>query len=68
MTRFFSLELRDETRSGEDVWERADEDSLRGLFLRELRAKYDAARSDDERARISLAARYGLAALDGRDI
>ena len=66
--RFFSLELRDETRIGEDVWERADEDSLRGLFLRELRAKYDAARSDDERARISLAARYGLAALDGRDI
>lgn len=66
--RFFSLELRDETRIGEDVWARADEDSLRGLFLRELRAKYDAARSDDERARISLAARYGLAALDGRDI
>ena len=66
--RFFSLELRDETRISEDVWARADEDSLRGLFLRELRAKYDAARSDNERARISLAARYGLAALDGRDI
>ena len=58
---FFSLELRDETR-------RASEDSLRGLFLRELRAKYDAAHSDDERAQLSLAARYGLAALDGRDL
>ena len=64
---FFSLELHDETRIGEDVWARADEDSLRGLFLRELRAKYDDAQTDEERAKIQLAARFGLAALDGRD-
>ena len=60
--------LRDETRIGEDVWARAQEDSLRGLFLRELRTKFDVASSDDERAKISLAARFGLAALDGRDL
>ena len=65
---FFSLELRDETRIGESVWARASEDSLRGLFLRELRAKFDAASSEEERAQLSLAARYGLAALDGRDL
>ena len=65
---FFHLELRDETRIGQDVWARAEEDSLRGLFLRELRAKYDAAQSEEERARFSLAARFGLAALDGRDL
>ena len=62
------LELRDETRIGEDVWARAQEDSLRGLFLRELRTKFDVASSNDERAKISLAARFGLAALDGRDL
>ena len=62
---FFHLELRDETRIGEDVWARAQEDSLRGLFLRELRTKFDVASSDDERAKISLAARFGLAALEG---
>lgn len=56
---FFHLELRDETRIGEDVWARAQEDSLRGLFLRELRTKFDVASSDDERAKISLAARFG---------
>jgi len=50
---FFHLELRDETRIGEDVWARAQEDSLRGLFLRELRTKFDVASSDDERAKIS---------------
>lgn len=65
---FFHLELRDETRIGEDVWARAQEDSLRGLFLRELRTKFDVASSDDERAKISLAARFGLAALDGCDL
>ena len=65
---FFHLEMRDETRIGEDVWARAQEDSLRGLFLRELRTKFDVASSDDERAKISLAARFGLAALDGRDL
>ncbi len=65
---FFKLELRDATRIGGDVWARAEEDSLRGLFLRELRGRYDAAQTDDERAKLSLAARFGLAALDGRDL
>lgn len=65
---FFQLELRDETRIGEDVWARAEEDSLRGLFLRELREKRSVAQSEEERAKIDLAARFGLAALDGRDL
>jgi len=64
---FFHLELRDETRMREDVWARAQEDSLRGLFLRELRARYDAA-PEDERREIERAARFGLAALDRRDL
>ena len=32
-----------------------------------LRAKYDLARSDEERNRIEQAARWGLAALDNRE-
>ena len=39
--RFYALEIRDYTRMAEDIWKRAEEDSLRGLFLRELRAKLD---------------------------
>ena len=65
---FFYLEVRDETRIGADVWARAEEDSLRGMFLRTLREKYDAAQDDAERAQIDLAVRFGLAALDGRDM
>lgn len=66
--RFYALELRDETRMAEDVWARAEEDSLRGLFLRNLRAKWNAAQTGEERARVTRAARFGLAALDGRDL
>lgn len=65
--RFYSLQLRDRTRLARDIWERAGEDSLRGLFLREMRERYDAA-GGAERERITLAVRFGLAALDGRDM
>ena len=66
--RFYELQLRDETRVARDVWERAGEDSLRGLFLSEMRCRYDAAADEEERKKIDLAVRFGLAALDGRDI
>ena len=61
---FFALELRDKTLLRRDIWNSAAEDSLRGLFLRRLRARFDAARDDSERDRIVQAARWGLAALD----
>lgn len=66
--RFYALELRDETRIAQDIWRGAGEDSLRGLFLGELRARYDAAEDEEERERIVAAVRFGLAAMDGRDI
>ena len=64
---FFELQLRDETRLRRSVWERAGDDTLRGLFLKKLRAKYDAARDDEQRRRIEQAARWGLAALDNME-
>ena len=66
--RFYALEIRDRTRMAEDIWKRAEEDSLRGLFLRELRAKWNAAETDEERDTVTAAARFGLAALDHRDL
>ena len=66
--RFFTLEVRDCTRMAEDVWARAEEDSLRGLFLRELRSRLEGAATEEERQTIQRAARYGLAALDRRDL
>ena len=64
---FFELQLRDETRLRQSVWERAGEDTLRGLFLLRLREKYDTARDDSQKLLIEQAARWGLAALDNRE-
>lgn len=66
-SRCYELQLRDETRPAEDLWQRAGEDSLRGLFLKELRRRYEAAADESERETIISAVRFGLAAIDGRD-
>ena len=62
-----ALELTDETYPEEYVWARCGEDSLRGLFLQNLRARYDGA-DEDEKRQLLQAARFGLAALDNRDL
>lgn len=67
-SRFDTLELRDRTRAPEDLWARAGEDSLRGLFLRNLHERLEAAATEPERETIRQAARFGLAALDRRDL
>lgn len=66
--RFYALELRDQTRLAEDLWARTEEDSLRGLFLKDLKAQLDRAGTEEERQRVTMAARFGLAALDHRDL
>ena len=65
-TRFFGLTVRDRTVPKADLWAAAGEDTLRGLFLRELKRRYDQAEEED-RQKIALAARYGLAAMEGRE-
>ena len=66
--RFYRLEVRDETTVARDVWARAGEDCLRGLFLQNLLRRRAAAENEEARAKIDRAARLGLAALDGRDL
>ncbi len=64
--RCFQIEVRDETRLLADIWNDAGEDTLRGSFLRVLKKKYDAA-PEEKKAAVTLAARFGLAALDYRE-
>lgn len=61
---FFYAEVRDETTLPADLWERSGEDTLTGLFLRELRRRLEGA-PEEERLKLLLAARFGLAALEG---
>lgn len=64
---FFQLQLRDETGLRTGLWERAGEDTLRGIFLKKLKAKYDAERDEARRRTIEQAAKWGLAALDNME-
>ena len=61
---FFHLQIKDKTRPRSSLWEKAGEDSLRGLFLSMLKEQYDAVSTQEEKARIEQAVRWGLAALD----
>ena len=62
---FFALQLRDRSTLHKDLWEGSNQDSLRGLFLRKMRARYDAAKSEAEKDLVIQALRWGLAALEG---
>jgi len=62
---FFALQLRDRSTLRRELWEGSAQDSLRGLFLRKMREKYDAASSEAEKDTIIQALRWGLAALEG---
>jgi len=60
----FALSLRDRTTVARDLWARAGEDNLTGLFLRELRTRLDEAETEEDKALLELAVRFGLAALE----
>ncbi len=59
---FYGLTLIDRTRLPRSLWERRGEDALTGLFLR---AMWDKCQTQPDDPVCQLAARYGLAALEG---
>jgi DNA repair exonuclease SbcCD nuclease subunit len=65
-SRFFHVTIQDATRPPRDIWAQSGDDTLRGIFLRCLKEKYDAAGENDRDVIIS-AVRYGLSALDNAE-
>lgn len=61
--KFFHLVVQDETSIRRDIWAKAEEDTLRGLFLRKMRVKYDAGDAA-EKEQVRWAIRYALAAME----
>ena len=59
----WAVTVRDHTRIPQDLWGREAEDSLTGLFLRDMRRRIDAA-DGEERAILEKAVRFGLTALE----
>lgn len=63
---FYSVVFRDKTRVSRDLWSRAGEENLTGLFLRCMQARLGGA--DEEQASLlQKATRFGLAALENRE-
>ncbi|NLF35377.1 MAG: DNA repair exonuclease [Clostridiales bacterium] len=62
---YYSVTLRDRTTVRRDLWAREGEDTLTGLFLREMRTRLDACTDPEAGARVEQAVRFGLAALEG---
>lgn len=58
------LQIKDETSLKRDVWTQLGQDTLSGVFLGRLNLLFKAAESVEEREKIELAARYGLAAIE----
>ena len=65
--RFFDLELCDRTRPPLELWSGLQEDSLKGAFLRRMRACFDEA-SDEDKPTAALAAHLVLELMDGREV
>lgn len=63
---FFNVSFLDQTTLSRSLWARKWEENLSGLFLREMQQRLDTA-SPEERPRLELALRFGLAALDGKE-
>lgn len=63
---FYSASLYDSTTLSPSLWARMEEDTLTGLFLRNMRRRLDEA-SAPEKACLERAVRFGLAALEGRE-
>lgn len=63
-SRFFALELRDETTLRQDIWAGQGEDNLKGLFLSGLARMLAESADESEREKIVQAARWGLRAME----
>ena len=65
--RFYFLSVRDQTVPKQALWASAGEDTLRGHFLSDLKARYEQAEEEDQKRKIAAAARLVTALMDGRE-
>lgn len=65
---FYQVELQDETIPERDLWQDCETQTLKGLALKRLKQQYDSARTEEQRQKARLAAKYVIAALEGREL
>jgi len=60
---FYHVTMKDSTRLRRDIWAQAEEDTLKGLFLRKMRKRFEQG-DQAERDKIVLSVRYALSAME----
>ena len=66
--KYAELEITDKTVPPRDIWEGLGDDTLRGVFLAKMKALLDASADEEEKEKILLAVRYGINAIENREM
>lgn len=68
LARYKEVEIIDHTEEPRNIWDGIEDEGLRGLFLRKMKALLDKAETDEEKRKINLAARMGIDAIENREM
>lgn len=66
--KYAELEITDRTVPPRNIWEGLGDDTLRGVFLAKMKALLDETSDEEEREKILLAVRYGINAIENREM
>ena len=67
-TKYAELQITDKTVPPRDLWEGLGEDTLRGVFLTKMKTLLDESADEEEREKVLLAVRYGINAIENREM
>lgn len=62
------IDIRDHTTAPRDIWKGIEDDDLRGIFLRKMKLRLDSTTDDAEKEKIKLATRFGIDAIENREM
>ena len=65
---YAELIISDNTTKARDIWEAISENSLKGAFLRSVKERLSACDDESEKEKLLLAAKFGIAALENREL
>ena len=65
--KVFSLQIKNLVTPKRDLWEGAGDTGLKGIFLSRLREMYETSADGEEKEKLILSVKYGLAALENRE-
>ncbi len=66
--RYLSAAIYDKSIPTRNLWDGEDGEGLRGIFLRKMRARINAAETEEEKQKLLRAVRLGIDAIENRDI